>query len=79
MEHLKRAPWLYLYFWQSCCLERRAFGRLILSGMELQFHEDQPERRRTRCWRHSGLPINEAARAMADAWKADILAVRNTM
>jgi hypothetical protein len=41
-----------------------------------QFHEDQPERvGGPAVGDYAGLPINEAGRAMADAWQASILSV----
>jgi hypothetical protein len=54
-----------------------AFAQIDLVGeWAPQFHEDQPERvGGPNVGDYSGLPINEAARFMADAWEASILSV----
>ena len=54
-----------------------AYAQIDLSGEYApQFHEDNPERLGgPEIGDYAGLPINDAARAMADAWDADILSV----
>ena len=54
-----------------------AFAQIDLVGeWAPQFHEDQPERLGgPAVGDYAGLPINDAARAMADAWQASILSV----
>jgi len=54
-----------------------AFAQIDLVGEYApQFHEDNPERLGgPNIGDYAGLPVNDAARAMADAWSADILAV----
>ena len=54
-----------------------AFAQIDLVGeWAPQFHEDQPERvGGPNVGDYAGLPINEAARFMAEAWDADILSV----
>jgi hypothetical protein len=54
-----------------------AFSQIDLVGeWAPQFHEDQPERvGGPNVGDYAGLPINEAARFMADAWEASILSV----
>jgi len=54
-----------------------AFAQMDLAGeWAPQFHEDQPERLGgPDVGDYAGLPINDAARMMADAWNADILSV----
>jgi hypothetical protein len=54
-----------------------AFAQIDLAGeWAPQFHEDQPERLAgPPVGDYAGLPINDAARFMADAWEADILSV----
>ena len=78
MEHLKRtAPAALLVLLAILLFGTPAFAQIDLVGeWNSQFHEDQPERvGGPDVGDYSGLPINEAARAMADAWKADILSV----
>jgi hypothetical protein len=54
-----------------------AFAQIDLVGeWAPQFHEDQPERvAGPPVGDYAGLPINDAARFMADAWEASILSV----
>jgi hypothetical protein len=54
-----------------------AFAQIDLVGeWAPQFHEDQPERvGGPNVGDYAGLPINDAARFMAEAWDADILSV----
>jgi hypothetical protein len=58
-------------------LATTAFAQMDLVGeWAPQFHEDQPERLAgPPVGDYAGLPINDAARFMADAWEADILSV----
>src|SRR5688572_11341732 len=55
-----------------------AFAQMDLVGEWTNlFHEDQPERLGgPEIGDYAGLPINDAARMMADAWDANILSVR---
>jgi hypothetical protein len=54
-----------------------AFAQIDLAGEWVpQYHEDQPERLAgPDLGDYAGLPINDAARAMAEAWNADILSI----
>src|SRR4029453_18468931 len=78
MESLKRKAWTV--FWSLAAmlvLTTPAFAQMDLVGeWAPQFHEDNPERLAgPDIGDFAGIPINEAARAMAEAWNADILSV----
>ena len=78
MQTLKRTAILSAMLLIAIVLSNSsAFAQIDLVGeWAPQFHEDQPERvGGPPVGDYSGLPINEAARFMADAWEASILSV----
>jgi hypothetical protein len=77
MSNLKRCGAAILFLATFVFWSTPAYAQIDLSGeWAPQFHEDQPERLAgPDIGDYSGLPINAAARAMAEAWNADILSV----
>ena len=61
--------------WVTVAVPGSAFAQIDLNGVWAPiFHEDQPERvPGPEVGDYAGLPINEAARARADAWDASLL------
>lgn len=78
MQTLKRTAILSAMLLMAIVLSNSsAFAQIDLVGeWAPQFHEDQPERvGGPPVGDYAGLPINDAARFMADAWEASILSV----
>ena len=61
--------------WVTVALPASAFAQIDMNGVWAPiFHEDQPERvPGPEVGDYAGLPINDAARARADAWDASLL------
>jgi hypothetical protein len=77
MTMKKQAMLVGLLLMAAMLFSTPAFAQIDLVGeWAPQFHEDQPERvGGPNIGDYAGLPINDAARAMADAWEASILSV----
>src|SRR3954470_16943364 len=71
----RHAGWFVFTLLLMHAVSIAAFAQIDLSGeWAPRFHEDQPERiPGPEIGNYLGLPINEAARARADAWDASLL------
>jgi hypothetical protein len=74
MRHVHRIVG-FAAVWVTVALPGSAFAQIDMNGVWAPiFHEDQPERvPGPEVGDYAGLPINDAARARADAWDASLL------
>ena len=74
MRHVHRIVG-FAAVWVTVALPGSAFAQIDMNGVWAPiFHEDQPERvPGPEVGAYAGLPINDAARARADAWDASLL------